>query len=564
MKTLKNKNHYLKNSITNTKYDNIKSNNKNNITIHNKDFNEYNDRKDQIKNFNFNSKNDDDSYEMDFSISWIDDLNKLDENEDLENNNFAITDKILPLYMVKNKGFTPDENILLDNIRNQLVDLAISTKKTKEIGKVQDIKNILQEKVSGNTNLNYIDDLSKRIYENINGYGLINPLISDDKLEEIMVIGSNKPVYVYHRKYGMMETNLKFDEDVEIIRIIDSIARANNRRFDNESPIFDGRLKDGSRVNGTLPPVSADGPTLTIRKFRHDSYTIIDLINSNTLDSVIASFLWLTIDGLGVKASNILIAGGTSSGKTTTLNALGGLINPKERIISIEDTLELQIPHEHIIRMETRLANTEGKGELNMDDLLKNALRQRPDRIIVGEVRGSEAITLFTALNTGHSGFGTLHANSGRETINRLVNSPMYVPNIMITALDFILMQKRIYLPNGMVFRRVTELCEVVGLGEGNVQLNELFKWNPGEDKFSKVGIASKTLEKIGNMKGLSMKELNLEINKRKTVLDLMVKNNFRSNKLVSKIIESYYQDPDKLLVKLSEKSNSYKINNHD
>ena len=221
-------------------------------------------------------------------------------------------------------------------------------------------------------------------------------------------------------------------------------------------------------------------------------------------------------------------------------------------------------PHEHIIRMETRLANTEGKGELNMDDLLKNALRQRPDRIIVGEVRGSEAITLFTALNTGHSGFGTLHANSGRETINRLVNSPMYVPNIMITALDFILMQKRIYLPNGMVFRRVTELCEVVGLGEGNVQLNELFKWNPGEDKFSKVGIASKTLEKIGNMKGLSMKELNLEINKRKTVLDLMVKNNFRSNKLVSKIIESYYQDPDKLLVKLSEKSNSYKINNHD
>lgn len=564
MKTLKNKNHYLKNSITNTKYDNIKSNNKNNITIHNKDFNEYNDRKDQIKNFNFNSKNDYDSYEMDFSISWIDDLNKLDENEDLENNNFAITDKILPLYMVKNKGFTPDENILLDNIRNQLVDLAISTKKTKEIGKVQDIKNILQEKVSGNTDLNYIDDLSKRIYENINGYGLINPLISDDKLEEIMVIGSNKPVYVYHRKYGMMETNLKFDEDVEIIRIIDSIARANNRRFDNESPIFDGRVKDGSRVNGTLPPVSADGPILTIRKFRHDSYTIIDLINSNTLDSVIASFLWLTIDGLGVKASNILIAGGTSSGKTTTLNALGGLINPKERIISIEDTLELQIPHEHIIRMETRLANTEGKGELNMDDLLKNALRQRPDRIIVGEVRGSEAITLFTALNTGHSGFGTLHANSGRETINRLVNSPMYVPNIMITALDFILMQKRIYLPNGMVFRRVTELCEVVGLGEGNVQLNELFKWNPGEDKFSKVGIASKTLEKIGNMKGLSMKELNLEINKRKTVLDLMVKNNFRSNKLVSKIIESYYQDPDKLLVKLSEKSNSYKINNHD
>lgn len=156
-------------------------------------------------------------------------------------------------------------------------------------------------------------------------------------------------------------------------------------------------------------------------------------------------FFWLCFDGFGVKSANAIISGGTSSGKTTTLNALSSFINPKERIITIEDTLELQIPQEHVIRMETRPANIENKGELTMNDLVKNSLRQRPDRIIVGEVRSSEAITLFTALNTGHSGFGTLHSNSARETITRLTTKPMSVPKIMIQAIDFIIMQKDLY-----------------------------------------------------------------------------------------------------------------------
>ena len=546
MKSIKNKSFFPKNSIKNSDYSQLEI--PSNMNLH--------DYGGKFKDFPGDDLNIDekDSDDLDFTISWVDDLESVDKYENLENTNIFRDNKLLPFYMVNNKGFTSREEILLENIRSQLVDLAVSTNSTKELAKVQDIKNILKDQFNENIDLNYLEDLSLRIYENINGYGLINPLILDDDLEEIMVIGSNKPVYVYHRNYGMMETNLLFDDNLEIISIIDSIARANNRRFDSESPIFDGRLKDGSRVNGTLPPISADGPTLTIRKFRHDSYTIVDLISSNTLDSALASFLWLAIDGLGVKSSNILIAGGTSSGKTTTLNALAGLINPKERIISIEDTLELQIPHKHIIRMETRMPNIEGKGELNMDDLLKNALRQRPDRIIVGEVRGGEAITLFTALNTGHSGFGTLHANSARETINRLVNPPMNVPHIMITALDFILMQKRIYLPNGIVYRRVTELCEVVGLGEGNIQLNELFKWNASEDKFENVGVSSKSIEILASMKGLSIREINQEMEMRKSVFDLMVKNNLRSNKLVSRILESYYLNSDKVLKNLIER----------
>lgn len=460
--------------------------------------------------------------------------------------------KFSSIYSVKNQGFTLKEKTLLNNIRNQLVDLAINNKETKEIARFDDIKDMLKLSLDESTSEEYINDLSRRFYEYINGYGIINPLVNNDDLEEIMVIGSNKPVYVYHRNYGMVKTDIYFNDDEEIIRLIDSIARANHRRFDSESPIFDGKLKDGSRVNGTLPPISADGPTLTIRKFRKDPFTIIDLIKNNTLNSEIAAFLWLCIDGLGVRPSNIIISGGTSSGKTTLLNALAALINPKERIVTIEDTLELQIPHDHIVRMETRLANIEGKGEINMDSLVKNALRQRPDRIIVGEVRGSEAITLFTALNTGHSGFGTLHANSGRETITRLINPPMNVPKIMISAIDFILIEKRIYLPDGVNYRRLTELNEVVGMEEGTIQLNKLFIWNPLNDSFKNMSLSSKTLEKLEDFSGLNYKNLEGEIKRRKLFFDLMAKKNLRSNKILTKMVKMYCIDSDRVLRDLS------------
>ena len=209
-------------------------------------------------------------------------------------------------------------------------------------------------------------------------------MLTDDDLEEIMIIGINKPVFVYHRSYGMMKTNITFTNEQDLLDLIDTIARQINRRIDQESPILDGRLTDGSRINATIPPISADGPSLTIRKFRKDPFTIVDLINSKTISVELAAFFWLCFDGLGVKSANAIISGGTSSGKTTTLNALSAFINPSERIITIEDTLELQIPHEHVIRMETRVANVENKGELTMNDLVKNSLRQRPDRIIVG------------------------------------------------------------------------------------------------------------------------------------------------------------------------------------
>jgi len=467
-----------------------------------------------------------------------------------------MNDDIIPQYDVAKRNYSQDERILLGEIRENLVDLAISTGENYQANEeilLNDIKNFLFLRLSGeNQNNNipneYLDNLSRRFLRDIIGYGQIDPLIQDDELEEIMIIGTSKPIFVYHRKYGMMKTNIQFSNETELRDLIDSIARQINRRIDQESPILDGRLADGSRINATIPPVSADGPSLTIRKFRQDPLTIIDLINSRTVSLDLAGFLWLCIDGLGVKSANAIISGGTSSGKTTTLNALSAFINPNERIITIEDTLELQIPHEHVIRMETRPANVEGKGELTMNDLVKNSLRQRPDRIIVGEVRANEAITLFTALNTGHSGFGTLHSNDARETITRLTNEPMSVPEIMIQAIDFIIMQNRIYTPSGMSFRRVSEVAEVVGMEEGTVQLNKIFQWNPERDTIDNVGVTSNTLQQIATLSGKSIPELKSEIENRKIVLKHMINQNIRSVDGVNSVIELYYKNPQKVL----------------
>lgn len=463
---------------------------------------------------------------------------------------------VVPQYNVFKQKYSSEEKLLLSELRENLVDLAMSSDESLQVNEdklLNDIKNFLFAKLANNSQNNaisneYLDNLARKLFQDLVGYGEIDPLIRDDNLEEIMVIGIDKPVFVYHREYGMMKTNILFKDAGEVMNLIDSIARQINRRIDQESPILDGRLPDGSRVNATIPPISADGPSMTIRKFKRDPLTIIDLINSKTISVELAAFFWLCFDGLGVKSANAIISGGTSSGKTTTLNALSSFINPKERIITIEDTLELQIPHEHVIRMETRPPNVENRGELTMNDLVKNSLRQRPDRIIVGEVRGSEAITLFTALNTGHSGFGTLHSNDARETITRLTNAPMSVPNIMISAIDFIIMQNRIYRSDGVSFRRISEVAEVSGIEEGVIQLNKIFEWDPQSDTIKNVGITSKTLTEIANVSGNSLNSLYDEIKNREIVLQHMVNQNIRSIRDVSTVLEMYYLDSQKVL----------------
>ena len=385
------------------------------------------------------------------------------------------------------------------------------------------------------------DKIYNKLENDLNGYGKIDGLLKDDELEEVMIIGNSKPVYVYHRIKGMMITDITLSE-IEIRQIINKIANYVHRKIDKQTPILDARLPDGSRVNATIPPITADGPTLTIRKFKKEQLTILDLIKSNSISAHLAAFLWINIDGMDVRPSNIIISGGTGSGKTTTLNTLTSFIPLKERIITIEDTLELQIPQDHVIRTEIRPPNIEGKGEISMDVLLKNSLRQRPDRIIVGEVRSKEAITLFGALNTGHSGMGTLHANSTQETISRLTNPPMNVPSIMINSIDFILMQNRIYHPEKGIIRRVTEVSEVVGMEQNTPQLNEIYRYDYSKDALEYVAVSSNALNEIANMKGLSNHDILDEISKREEYLQQNIANK-RSNIYETKQILNKYYD---------------------
>ena len=329
----------------------------------------------------------------------------------------------VPIYELRLPKLSKEEEALLKQVRERAITeiqidptLIPNYEERRKIF-LREVKRMLKE-AAPNFSEGRIEVLAELIVQTMLGYGLLDPLVRDDNLEEIMVIGTNKPVYVWHRRFYMCKTNIVFKEERDILNIIERIAREVGRRIDQQNPLLDARLPDGSRVNATLPPISLDGPTITIRKFKKDPLTIIDLIKYGTMNSDVAAFLWLLVDGLGVKPANILVAGGTGSGKTTTLNALAMFIPPSERVISIEDTAELQLPVEHWVRLETRPPNIEGKGEVTMDDLVKNTLRMRPDRIIVGEVRGPEARTMFTAMNTGHNGalydFSVIQLSDGR------------------------------------------------------------------------------------------------------------------------------------------------------
>jgi len=362
------------------------------------------------------------------------------------------------------------------------------------------------------------------------GYGLIDDLIKDDQLEEIMIVGPKKPVYVFHRKHEMMTTNIEFFSEQEIEDLINKIAREVGRRVDVSSPLLDARLLDGSRVNATIPPASISGGTLTIRKFRADPYSLIDLIKMGTLSSEAAAFLWMAIDGLGTKPANILISGGTGSGKTTLLNVLAAFVPDRERIITIEDTAELNLPIKHWIRLESRPPGIEGTGELKMDILTKNSLRMRPDRIIVGEIRHEEAFTLFTAMNTGHDGtLGTVHANSPDETLIRLTSPPMNVPNIMMSGLDMIIVEHRYYDRKKGTMRRVSEIAEVYGALEGHPKTQTIFQRDPARDTLDKTLVDSKYLKVLQNFTGTTKDKIMSEMNSRKEFLDSLVNQNIRT-----------------------------------
>ncbi|MBL8101246.1 MAG: CpaF family protein [Anaerolineales bacterium] len=341
-------------------------------------------------------------------------------------------------------------------------------------------KNIIQ--VYEQTKLRLPDDLRKQIFDQVLddllGYGPIQSLLDDPEVSEIMVNGPKK---IFVEKNGKLsKSTVTFDDDDHVIRVIERIILPLGRRVDFDSPTVDARLPDGSRVNAVVRPVSIDGPSITIRKFRKDKLQVEDLINFGSLTRQMADFLQAC-----VKARfNIIISGGTGSGKTTLLNVMSGFIPENERIITIEDAAELQLQQDHVMRMETKPANTDGQHSVTIRDLVKNSLRMRPDRIVVGEVRGGEALDMLQAMNTGHDGsLTTVHANTPRDAMSRIetlvlmagMDLPLKVVRQQISsAVDLIVQQTR--LKDGQ--RKVTAVTEVAGMEGDIIVLTDIFKFN--------------------------------------------------------------------------------------
>lgn len=321
------------------------------------------------------------------------------------------------------------------------------------------------------------DNLVQEVLYETLGLGPLEPLLSDPVVNDILVNGSQS-VWI-DRDGKLVETAIRFKDDRHLLHIINRIVARIGRRIDESSPIVDARLPDGSRVNAIIPPLSLDGPVLSIRRFRPVPFAFEDLIGRNALTKNMADFLQQA-----VKARlNILISGGTSAGKTTLLNVLSSYIGDTERIVTIEDTAELRLQQRHVIRLESRPANTEGSGAVGQRELVKNALRMRPDRIVVGEVRGPEALDMLQAMNTGHEGsLTTVHANSGRDALSRIETlvllsgvelSQRSIREQIGSAFDLVVQVKR--LSDGT--RRVVSITEVTGVQEGVVGMQDLFEF---------------------------------------------------------------------------------------
>jgi len=375
-------------------------------------------------------------------------------------------------------------------------------------------------------------------------FGKIDPLMHDKMIEEISCDGTNIPLYVWHREFESMPTNIKFEKAVDLENFVRKMAYISGKHVSVANPIVDASLPDGSRINLTLgTEVTAKGSTFTIRHFKEDPITITDLIRTHTISPDIGAFLWYIVE----KRLTMLIAGGTASGKTTTLNAMGTFIPPGDKIVSIEDTPELNLPHENWIPAISRQTFTDGGvGEITQFDLLRAALRQRPDTIIVGETRGREAHTLFQAFATGHGGFSSIHADSVDACITRLTSAPMEVPKVLlVTTLDVIYLQLKLRMGDKTV-RRCLQISELGGFDEesGDILLNDVFKWDPKTDEQIFAG-KSLIFEKIQSRYGLSKEQIDDQLSKRKTVLEWMLKENIHEHAAVNKTVQEFYADPD-------------------
>ncbi|MBQ2772041.1 MAG: type II/IV secretion system ATPase subunit [Methanocorpusculum sp.] len=362
------------------------------------------------------------------------------------------------------------------------------------------------------------DTLLYYLNRNTMGYGRLDALLHDERIEDITCNGANIPLFLYHRRFANVQTDIVFDAN-ELNKYVLKLAQKADKQISLTTPLIDAALPEGSRAQITYSDiVSAKGSSFTIRKFKADPMTPADLVGSNTYSAELMAHLWLAVEN----NKSMIIAGGTASGKTSTMNAASFFIPSVAKIVSIEDTREIQLPHSNWLAMKTResLGSQGAQGNISMFTLLKAALRQRPEYIIVGEVRGEEAQTLFQAMNTGHTTYSTLHAGNVKEAINRLINDPINVPVAMFGALNLVLVQSLLY-GDGKGFRRCLSLNELI-VEEDKVSWKPLFVWNNKTDKFDKVYTRSAVFDNIAYQNNWTDDELAERLETRRIALENM------------------------------------------
>ncbi len=372
------------------------------------------------------------------------------------------------------------------------------------------------------------------------GFGKIEYLLNDGNLEEIIILSAREHVRVYHKKHGWLITNIIIPSEGQIQNYCNIIARRIGRQISTLVPLLDAHLPTGDRANAVFFPISNKGNTITIRKFARDPWTVTDLINSHTSTTEVFSLIWTAMQ----YEMSVLISGGTGSGKTSVLNVILPFIPPDQRILSIEDTRELQLPHHlYWCPLTTRQPNSEGKGEVSMLDLLINSLRMRPEMR-----RKAEAEVLFEAMHTGHSVYATLHADSINETISRLVNPPLSVPANLLGAVNLNVVMFR---DRRRGIRRTYQVGEFLVSEEGektHVTGNILYRWKPSEDKIVLHNKSGRFFEDLSRHTGLSDRELDQDLKQKQDILQYLIKNNIRHITQVGRILNEYYLNQDNLI----------------
>ena len=387
------------------------------------------------------------------------------------------------------------------------------------------------------------------------GYGVIDVMMTDPNVEDCSCDGLDIPLFIFHRKYGSIRSNVRFEKELELDSFVVWLAQKCGKHISVADPLLDATIPDGSRLNATLGKhVTKRGSSFTIRRFKENPFTPVDLLKFKTMSTDMMAYLWTATE----YGSSMLVCGGTASGKTTTLNAVLLFIPPQMKIVSIEDTRELNLPHENWIPALTREGfggkKSSSAGSIDMFDLLTSALRQRPQYLMVGEVRGKEAYVVFQAMATGKTAYSTFHAEDVQAMVHRMENDPINLPRALMTALDIVLLQAQVKVGTKMT-RRVKSLTEIVGMDPetGELITNSVYTWNPADDTFNFSG-HSYVYEKVRTIRNWSPREMEREVKRRVDILEYMKKAGFDNYRKVARVISGYYKDPEKTGKEIREK----------